>query len=269
MTPQPLTPEQLHTDDITLIGRLTEASNAVYLAHTAGHPIVYKPISGETPLWDFPHGTLAARETAAYLISAAGGWDLIPTTVLREGPLGPGSVQEWIGPTPEKTGHLHHRPTSTPLINLLPPTDLPPDWVPIAPGTDHNGTPTTLATADHPQLRSLATLDAVLNNADRKGSHILLWHEHIWGIDNGLCLSETPKLRTVLWGWAGKPLPKNDIEKLTTLQHTLHSTLEKTLKELLTPTEITALHQRITALQHTQHHPHPDQEWPALPWPPI
>ena len=131
---------------------------------------VYKPVAGERPLWDFPDGTLAGREVSAYLVSEATGWRVVPPTVLRDGPFGPGMVQLW----------MDVDPTST--CRVRPPR--------------------------HPALRRMAVFDAVVNNADRKGGHILPTPDgHVYGVDHGICFSVEPKLRTLLWRWAGKPLP--------------------------------------------------------------
>lgn len=200
-------------------GVLTDASNlTARVLYTApdGHPTgqrgLYKPIRGEAPLRDFPEGTLGRREVAAYLVSEAGGWGLIPHTVMSAGPLGSGSVQHWVDW--ESTG----RQPGDGLLEIFPAGDVPPDWLPVVHGEDAGGQAVVVAHQDVPDLASMAVLDVVLNNADRKGAHLVRDAEgQLWGFDHGLTLHAQDKLRTVLWGWAGQPLPAGDIERLRRL----------------------------------------------------
>ena len=170
---------------------------------------VYKPIRGERPLWDFPDGTLAGREVAAYLVSAATGWDIVPPTVLRDGPLGEGACQLWID---------EPRRRSPRWSASCRPTELPRGLAARSPrpATTTAGrtcwpTPTT------PGWPGWPLFDVVVNNADRKGGHVL--HPaggHLYGVDHGVCFHVEDKLRTVLWGWAGEPLPRGRREDLRT-----------------------------------------------------
>ena len=161
----------LDEGEIDLEGRLLDASNVTLLGAIRSSEFeavcVYKPVAGERPLWDFPDGTLAGREISAYLVSAATGWDVVPPTTLREGPFGPGMVQLWIDGDES--------------------VDMP-----------------TFVRRDDDGLRRMAVFDAVVNNADRKGGHIIPTPEgHVYGVDHGVCFSVDPKLRTLLWRWAG------------------------------------------------------------------
>src|SRR5674476_970919 len=163
--------------DFEIEGRLVDASNVALRGRLELDDIqtrvIYKPVDGERSLWDFPDGTLAEREAAAFVLSAVGGWNLVPPTVLREGPLGRGSVQLWV---------------------------------------------VAVAHADRPELASAAVFDVVINNADRKGSHLVLDESgSLWGFDHGVSCHTEPKLRTVLWGWVGQPLPEADLARLEAL----------------------------------------------------
>ena len=261
---------RLAAGDLEIVGRLVEASNVALLVRVSGRHAIYKPVMGETPLWDFPDGTLAAREVAAHLVSAAGGWDLVPPTVLRSGPYGTGSVQDWIGPTPDEVGRLDAEARETGLIDLVPTNAVPDGWLTVMKGELGNGAPVFVAHADDDRLRSLAVLDAVLNNSDRKGSHVLAGARgRVWGIDNGLCMGAPDKLRTVLWGWAGKPLPPAEIERCDRLGTALEGELRQALEELVTLPELDALDRRLARLRRAGAHPVPSSDWPSLPWPPL
>ena len=210
----------LVTAELEVEGVLTDASNLtarVLLTDAAGEPTgeraLYKPIRGEAPLRDFPARTLGRREVAAFLVSSVGGWDLIPQTVLRDGPLGPGSVQRWIDW--ESTG----RGPGAGLLEVFPDGAVPDGWLPVVQGEAADGSPVTVGHADTTDLASLAVLDVVLNNADRKGAHLVRDADgHLWGFDHGLTLHTDDKLRTVLWGWAGLPLPEEDMGRLGRLR---------------------------------------------------
>ena len=193
---------------------------------------VYKPVQGERPLWDFPDGTLAGREVAAYLVSQATGWGLVPPTVLREGPFGPGMCQLWID---------------------------------VDEGVDLQ----RLARSDHPDLRRMAVLDAVINNADRKGGHLLPVGDRVFGVDHGVTFSVEDKLRTLLWQWRGLPLTAEAVEVLNRLRVDLQTALGEELRELLTRREVARTLRRIDRLLLSGTHPEPSEEWPPIPWPPF
>ena len=186
--------------DLEVLGRVTDSSNLAILARLVERPdvhVIYKPVQGERPLWDFPDGTLAGREVAAHVVSELGGWHVVPQTVMRDGPLGPGSVQRWIGdpfaPSPDDS-----------VVDLVPVGAAPPGWHAVFEGETPTGAAVTVAHSGRDDVRSLAVLDAVINNSDRKGSHCLRDADgRLWAIDHGVTFSPTPKLRTVLWGWAG------------------------------------------------------------------
>jgi uncharacterized repeat protein (TIGR03843 family) len=264
--PETVDDEQATLDLLThgtleIEGRLVDASNAtLYCTITTGRPemsrpkesknsknsknakrqqasiaCVYKPIAGERPLWDFPVGTLAGREVAAYAVSRAAGWDVVPPTVMRDGPFGPGMCQLWID-----------HDTGVDLIALSRRTD-------------------------HPGLRDMAVFDAVVNNADRKIGHLLPVPDgHLYGCDHGVCFAEDYKLRTVLWQWRGKTLPRRSVEALRRLKTELtEGSLGAGLSGLLTSSEIETTRIRVDTLLKHRVHPYPPTDWPAVPWPPI
>ncbi|HEV2886641.1 MAG TPA: SCO1664 family protein [Jatrophihabitans sp.] len=237
--------ELLERGEITVQGRIRTASNTtmycgVELAGVAA-ACVYKPVAGERPLWDFPDGTLAEREVATYLVAAATGWDPVPPTVLREGPLGTGMVQLWIA-----------HDESFDIVDAI-----------------NSG-----------QLRALqrmALLDAVVNNSDRKVSHLLPVtggapagsELHVYGVDHGVSFATENKLRTVLWQWAGDPIPDEGIEVLHRLAELLDGELGEQLAELLTTSEVRAARRRVRRLLVKGTFPMPPTAWPAIPYPPY
>jgi len=228
----------LRTGDLSIEGRVVDASNATfYCAVTAdgrSAACVYKPIAGERPLWDFPDGTLAEREVAAYELSAAAGWDVVPPTLYRDGPAGPGMVQLWldVDETVDIARFMRRR--------------------------------------DVERLRDIAVFDSVVNNADRKGGHLLpLPSGQVYGVDHGVCFHVEDKLRTVLWQWAGARLTPAAGEVLTELRSALDGALGERLGELLTRPEVRQTRLRVDRLLSTRRHPEPSGDWPAVPWPPI
>jgi uncharacterized repeat protein (TIGR03843 family) len=243
--------ELLAQGSLDVEGRLVAASNATlycsieYQGRRAA--CVYKPVAGERPLWDFPPGTLAAREVAAYAVSRAAGWGIVPPTVMRDGPFGPGMCQLWID------------------------ADESADLVALS------------RSCDHPGLRDMAVFDAVVNNADRKIGHLLpLPGGRLYGCDHGVCFGEEYKLRTVLWQWRGRRLPGRAVQALERLQmemsggrgaggqaHAGGGGLASELTALLAPAEVRATRDRIDLLIQHRVHPYPPENWPAVPWPPV
>lgn len=254
--------------EIELEGRLVDASNLAILGQLQlgdiRTPVIYKPVSGERPLWDFPDGTLAQREVAAFLLSDVGGWNLVPPTVLREGPLGSGSVQLWVDAV---------EGGSRSLIDVVTLAEIAPGWLPVFEAQLADGTPVVVAHADRPELASAAVFDVVINNADRKGSHLVLDQSgSLWGFDHGLSAHTEPKLRTVLWGWVGRPLPATELARLEALAGSLsnpQSAVARSIKELLSPDEVGAVGERIAGLLTTGLFPEPNGRGPAVPWPPL
>jgi hypothetical protein len=251
----------LRDGELEVRGRLVVSSNAALFCtaslaadDAAGEPrtasVVYKPIRFERPLWDFPDGTLAHREVAAFLVSEATGWGIVPPTVLRDGPAGPGMVQLWID--------------EDEAIDA---------W--------------ELVQRADARLRAMAVFDAVVNNTDRKGSHILpvrlgdtvadqpaLGPGHdgelrLFGVDHGVCFSDEPKLRTVLWAWRGTALAPGELEVLHRLRADLDGDLGRHLGELLDPIEVEATRDRVGALLADGLFPQPIPDRPAIPWPPF
>jgi uncharacterized repeat protein (TIGR03843 family) len=227
----------LRDGELSVEGRLYDASNATLFCTVTLDGVtaacVHKPIVGERPLWDFPDGTLAYREQSAYVVSAAFGWDIVPPTVLRAGPFGPGMCQLWID-------------------------------------VDETVDLAALARSDHPQLRRMAVFDAVVNNADRKGGHLLPTPDgRVFGVDHGVCFSVDDKLRTLLWRWRGKRLTEEAVEALSRLRAELEGPLGAELRELLAPEEVGATIARVDRLLRTGKHPFPSEEWPPVPWPPF
>ncbi|MDQ3491978.1 MAG: SCO1664 family protein [Chloroflexota bacterium] len=194
---------------------------------------VYKPIRGERPLDDFPIGTLAYREVAAYELSQETGWRIVPPTVLRDGPLGEGMVQAWIE-------------------------------------IDDDADIVEMILTRDPRLRRMALFDAIVNNADRKGGHVLPTDDgHLHGCDHGVCFAVDPKLRTVLWGWRGEPLTDEEVACLKTLRGSIDGDLGRRLADLLSGPEVAATARRLDRLLSERKMPLPDPYRPAIPWPPF
>ncbi|MFF7393852.1 SCO1664 family protein [Streptomyces scabiei] len=251
--------------ELTVRGQVREASNAV-LYCTVAHEgreaaCVYKPVAGERPLWDFPDGTLAQREVAAYEVSEATGWGLVPPTVLRDGPYGQGMCQLWIEGAP-----------GSELLALVDGEEPGEGWKAVGFAEVGDGETALLVHADDQRLRRLAVLDAVVNNADRKGGHLLPAAEgRLYGIDHGVTFNVENKLRTLLWGWAGEPLTEEAVDVLERLRDALGEggALAAKLVALITPAELDATRERVAALLKSGRHPEPSGEWPAIPWPPV
>lgn len=253
--------------ELEVIGRIADSSNLAVLARLVDDPdvhVIYKPIRGERPLWDFPDGTLAGREVAARVVSDLGGWSLVPPTVMRDGPLGPGSVQRWIG---DPFSPL----ADDEVVDLVPIGRAPEGWFAVFDGETPTGAGVTVVHSGADDVRALAVLDAVINNSDRKGSHCLRDERgRLWAIDHGVSFSPTPKLRTVLWGWSGQPLREVDLGRLHTLASALSDDAVTTgLGELLPEADVAALVVRVDRLIASGRHPRPSPDWPAVPWPPL
>ena len=261
--------ELLQRGALTVIGRIRSASNATFLceAHLGERQAhcVYKPIAGEAPLWDFPDGTLAGREFGAYLISDALGWNIVPYTIIRDGPAGRGMLQLWVDQPGDEVGdELQNGPD---LIDLLPAGHIPPGFLPVLHAYDYAGDEVTLVHADDIRLRRMAVFDVLINNADRKGGHILCGTDgHVYGVDHGVSLHTEDKLRTVLWGWAGKPVDDDTLEAVARFRDDLYGDLTDRLCAHITSRELDALHARTVALLNNPVMPTPDRRRP-IPWP--
>jgi len=230
----------LQSGEITVEGRFMWGSNYTFLCHIAYRKdnlqAVYKPRRGERPLWDFPEETLAGREVAAYLVSEAGGWGMVPPTVMREdGPAGPGSFQLFIEHDPER--HYFN-----------------------------------LSEDERERLKPVALFDIIINNTDRKGGHIILDDDdHIWLIDHGVCFHIEPKLRTVIWDFAGQTINQESLDQILALKEKLASGQEthEQLCSYLDPQEIQAMVKRIDRLLRSKVFPHPSHNRYSYPWPPV
>ncbi|HET7688905.1 MAG TPA: SCO1664 family protein [Nocardioidaceae bacterium] len=249
----------LREGTLELRGRIMPASNATFLADaTLGDETVacvYKPVSGERPLWDFPDGTLANREVAAYAVSEALGWDLVPFTLLREGPAGPGMVQLWREPDPAQEP-----------VDVVRRGAAPAGYCRVLDAYDGQDRPVSLVHEDSAELRRMAVFDAVVNNADRKGGHVLAMSDgHRYAVDHGVCFNVDPKLRTVLWGWADQPLLADHADAVEKLL--AHEGLHTTLSGLLDAQEVRAFDTRCRQLLRRGRMPVPSGDWPAIPWP--
>jgi len=282
-TPNPDALELLRRGTLEVTGRIMAASNATLLCAVeldgVSGSCVYKPVRGERPLWDFPDGTLAGREVASYLVSEATGWAVIPPTVLRGGPYGPGMVQLWID-TPgatladldegqgESVQHdLVVQEERGELIDLCQPGQVPDGWRPVLRAHDYGGDVVVLAHADDDRLRRMAVLDCVINNADRKGGHVLHGVDgRVYGVDHGICLHAENKLRTVLWGWAGQPVNEEAVEVLSRLAAELAGDLGTSLHTHLTVREVDALGRRVRRLLAKPNMPGPSGDR-MIPWP--
>ncbi|MGI8888903.1 MAG: SCO1664 family protein [Nocardioidaceae bacterium] len=254
--------EAVLTDgSLELAGRLVSASNASFWGQVTldgiSVPCIYKPVQGERPLWDFPTGTLAGRELAARLVSEMGGWGLVPPTVLRDGRYGLGMCQRWID---IDTEHAYVDVVSAAFEQA--------GWIAVLEAEDHLSRPVLLVHRDTERLRDMAVFDAVINNADRKGGHVLVTADHmLWGCDHGVSFHEDNKLRTVLWGWADEPLRHSDLAQLERLSIALDGALGEALEPLLSEIEIETLGERVELLRAEDRMPIPDGSWPAIPWP--
>jgi hypothetical protein len=235
--------ETLRDGEIEIAGRILGSTNhAMFARVTRACPppeapvvvdAIYKPIAGERPLDDFPDETLSRREVAAFLVSEAMGWSIVPPTVLRDGPFGLGAVQLWIA--------------ADATIDVV-----------------------AMVIEDDPRLRRIAVFDAAVNNTDRKGGHLVpVPGGHVFGVDHGVTFSTVPKLRTLLWGWRGQSLAPDEIDGLTRLADGLRGTLARDLAGLLSRGEIAATRRRVDRLLETRRFPLPRPDWPAIPWPPF
>ncbi|WP_327117024.1 SCO1664 family protein [Nocardia sp. NBC_01730] len=265
--------DRFRSGELTVIGRVTTASNVTLVCEvidTAAADadalplrVVYKPIRGEQPLWDFPDGTLAGREVASYLISEAIGWAVIPETILRNGPFGPGMVQRWV----EGVDNHTEQGNRLDLIDLCPAGAIPDGFCEVLRALDQEGNEVSLIHADDPRLQRMAVLDVLLNNADRKGGHALEGMDgQVYGVDHGICLHAEHKLRTVLWGWAGQPISDGLITDLTAFAKELPGAFADTLSEHITDAEIDALTERTQRVLDDPVMPVPRTSRP-IPWP--
>jgi hypothetical protein len=226
--------EKISAAGLKIVGRLVDASNATLQAiieeSDPAIKVIYKPIAGEKPLWDFEDGNLASRELAAFIVSDSGGFDVVPFTILRDGPFGLGMVQQWIE-------------------------------------IDSNVDIIEFGQSGDKQLKRLALFDAVINNTDRKFGHLLLDNSgKLYGCDHGVAFHKEDKLRTVLWQFAGQDFDQEEIDLLDTL---VKIDWNDKLSNFLTNDEIQALNMRIEKLIHQRKFPKPSPSWPAVPWPPV
>lgn len=232
--------EALQKGSFDLRGQFLSGSNYTFLGdlkfNALEFQVVYKPVRGEQPLWDFPHGSLSRREVAAYLISEALDWDLVPPTVLRkDGPLGPGSLQQYIDHDPN----------------------------------DHYF---NFDDQERQRLRPVVVFDLMINNADRKGGHILRdAQNHLWLIDHGLCFHAEEKLRTVVWDFSGEDIPGEVMLAVSSLIDQLKEgeALPGELLRYLRPGEISAILARARRLCETGRFPSPPASRRSYPWPPV
>lgn len=230
--------QALENGEISLQGQFLLGSNYTFLVTVKYQeqeiPAVYKPMRGEQPLWDFPEASLTGREVAAYLVSEALGFGFVPLTVLRDGPFGPGSLQQ----------HIEYNPNYH-YFNFKP--------------------------ADRLRLRPVALFDLLVNNADRKGSHVFFQRRtrRLFAIDHGLCFHADDKLRTVIWDFAGEDIPPELISALGTFRSALRLNLTADLQPYLRPEEIAALGSRLSALLASPVFPLPPEDRRAFPYPPL
>ena len=225
--------QTLLSQSMRVVGRLIDASNATLLAEiefdNQTQKVIYKPVAGEKPLWDFQDGNLAHREYCAFLLSNRAGFDLVPNTVLRDGPFGFGMVQEWIDTDEE--------------IDII-----------------------NFAQSDDSQLKRMAIFDAIINNTDRKYGHLLYKEGKLLGCDHGVTFHSEDKLRTVIWQFSGEKIDKQEmflIESASALDY------PNLFESYLTQDEIAAIYERINRLLKSGRFPSPSENWPAIPWPPV
>jgi len=250
---------ELQHGELILQGRITTASNATFVGDIDGLTVVYKPVAGERPLWDFPGATLADREVASYVVSQALGWDVVPRTWLRGGPHGPGMVQEWQSVDLEQDA-----------VTIFPEGRVPAGWKHVFDGTDGQDRPVSLVHEDTSALRRMAVFDVLVNNADRKGGHVLaMIGGHRYGVDHGLTFHVENKLRTVLWGWVGDALSPEELDGIRSVRSQLAGELGAALAPLLSDLEIDVLARRCDRLVAKGRFPGPRGDMPAVPWPPF
>lgn len=225
--------QTLLSQSMRVVGRLIDASNATLLAEIESdnqtQKVIYKPVAGEKPLWDFQDGNLAHREYCAFLLSNRAGFDLVPNTVLRDGPFGFGMVQEWIDTDEE--------------IDII-----------------------NFGQSDDSQLKRMAIFDAIINNTDRKYGHLLYKEGKLLGCDHGVTFHSEDKLRTVIWQFSGEKIDKQEmllIESASALDY------PNLFESYLTQYEIAAIYERINRLLKSGRFPSPSENWPAIPWPPV
>ena len=225
--------QTLLSQSMRVVGRLIDASNATLLAEiesdNQAQKVIYKPVAGEKPLWDFQDGNLAHREYCAFLLSNRAGFDLVPNTVLRDGPFGFGMVQEWIDTDEE--------------IDII-----------------------NFGQSDDSQLKRMAIFDAIINNTDRKYGHLLYKEGKLLGCDHGVTFHSEDKLRTVIWQFSGEKIDKQEmllIESASALDY------PNLFESYLTQDEIAAIYERINRLLKSGRFPSPSENWPAIPWPPV
>jgi len=254
-------PAELLEAELVIQGRILPASNHTFLTRLGegGDRAVYKPSSGERPLWDFTDGTLADREYAAWVVSDHLGWDVVPPTVLRDGPAGRGMVQLWMDSE-----------EGVDPVDVVPDGEVPAGYLHVLDATGGQDEPVMLVHEDTAPLRRMAVFDIVTNNTDRKGGHILPMpggHRH--GVDHGVCFHVEDKLRTVLWGWAGLALTGPEREGVESVVVGLESDLRDRLEDLLTVGEVDAIDRRCRRLLRAGSFPVPAGGWPSIPWPPF
>ena len=258
-------PSTLRDGQLVVLGRIMPASNHTFLTRLGdeGVQCVYKPSSGERPLWDFTDGTLAAREYAAWVVSDHLGWNVVPPTVLRDGPAGPGMVQLWM--------ESEEGPEDAPdPVDVVPEGHVPPGYLHVLDATGTDDDPVSLVHEDSEPLRRMAVFDLIVNNTDRKGGHVLPMADgHRYGVDHGVCFHTEDKLRTVLWGWAGQPLTPPECAGVEHLVDGLDGSLRERLEDLLTVREVDAVEHRCQRLLRTGRFPVPSGGWPSIPWPPF
>ncbi len=256
--------EELREAQLEVLGRIMPASNHTFLARLGDSDArcVYKPSSGERPLWDFTDGTLAEREYAAWVVSDHLGWAVVPPTVLRDGPAGPGMVQLWVDAE-----------EGVDPVDVVPEGQIPPRFLHVLDATGAHDEPVVLVHEDSEPLRRMAVFDIVTNNTDRKGGHILpMPGGHRYGVDHGVCFHSEDKLRTVLWGWAGMPLSAIEVAGVQSVLDGLEGSraeLREVLEELLTVREVDAVSRRCERLLQQGCFPMPRSGWPSIPWPPF
>lgn len=225
--------QTLLSPSMRVVGRLIDASNATLLAEiesdNQNQKVIYKPVAGEKPLWDFQDGNLAHREYCAFLLSNRAGFDLVPNTVLRDGPFGFGMVQEWIDTDEE--------------IDII-----------------------NFGQSNDSQLKRMAIFDAIINNTDRKYGHLLYKEGKLFGCDHGVTFHSEDKLRTVIWQFSDEKFDKQEMQLLENASALDYPNL---FESYLTQDEIAAIYERITRLLKSGRFPSPSENWPAIPWPPV
>ncbi len=246
----------LGSDQIFEVYEIASASNSAYkIIFKSGNSSLYKPASGEQPLWDFSAGTLMYRELVAYHLYSFLGVKVPATKIWENGPVGPGVIQDWVAVSDDEEDILKI---------TLSDKDLGDEWLGSFVGIDQTGESVKLWHKDLPQLRRIAFADLIMNNADRKASHVLQSNSNFYAIDHGLCFHSEDKIRTIFWGWGDEMFSQQEMQLLSKLDSYLQNFQ---LLKYLNSEEVVSLRERVKYFQDLGRFSNVPNHRSALPWP--